>query len=143
MRTDDMHSMLQEISELESYITPDMSVYKSLIQSGFDNILFRGSLLELLQILEEMLFIFLHGHESIQLSDDETKSIKWITSEILKTRLIKVDKLKSTDAEVGRLEEEAQQTKFIFKTVVPENDMLNQDSDFEEEFSQRSGFQTT
>ena len=71
-----MHSMLQEISELESYITPDMSVYKSLIQSGFDNILFRGSLLELLQILEEMLFIFLHGHESIQLSDDETKSIK-------------------------------------------------------------------
>ena len=143
MRTDDMHSMLQEISELESYITPDMSVYKSLIQSGFDNILFRGSLLELLQILEEMLFIFLHGHECIQLSDDETKSIKWITSEILKTRLIKVDKLKSTDVEVGRLEEEAQQTKFIFKTVVPENDMLNQDSDFEEEFSQRSGFQTT
>ena len=46
MRTDDMLSMLQEISELESYITPDMGVYKSLIHSGFDNIMFRGTLLD-------------------------------------------------------------------------------------------------
>ena len=54
-----------------------------------------------------MLFIFLHGHEAIQLSDDETKSNDRMTLGILKTRLIKVDKLKSTDAEISKQEEEA------------------------------------
>lgn len=74
MHTDDTPGMLQELSELECFLTPEMNVYKNLLQTGFDQLLFRNHFLDTLQILEEMLFITMHDKEPFRYTDEEIKS---------------------------------------------------------------------
>lgn len=57
--------MLKELNELEIYITPDMAVYKCLIDSGFSYFLFKGGLINSLIVLEELLEFAIAGEEPI------------------------------------------------------------------------------
>ena len=94
LHTDDMLGMIKELAELELYVTPDMNVYKNLVQTGFDQMLFKPGFLSHLLILEELLYLVMHGVEPSRLTEEQTK-------DILGTSLIKVDKLVSTEAGVS------------------------------------------
>lgn len=73
LHTDDMLGMIRELYELEIYITPDMNVYKNLIQTGFDQMLFKPKFLNSLLVLEELLYMVIHGVEPNNLSEEQTK----------------------------------------------------------------------
>jgi hypothetical protein len=73
LHTDDMMGMLRELQELEHTITPDMSVYKNVIATGFDHILFKPGFLSNLLVLEELLYMVTHGIELNRLTEEQTK----------------------------------------------------------------------
>ena len=73
LHTDDMMSMLRELQELEQTITPDMNVYKNVISTGFDHILFKPGFLSNLLVLEELLYMVTHGIELNRLTEEQTK----------------------------------------------------------------------
>jgi hypothetical protein len=53
LHTDDMNSFLNELQELEQLISPDMYIYKNIMESGLDCLLFKDNLLSQLIVLEE------------------------------------------------------------------------------------------
>lgn len=113
-------NMLRELQELEQTITPDMNVYKNVISTGFDHILFKPGFLSNLLILEELLYMVTHGIELNRLTEDQTKGRPPVMSDILKTKLIKIDKTGTT--EVGHSEhkdedESHPRTKIIIKKL--------------------------
>lgn len=55
--------MLNELSELEIYMTPFSQVHKNLIESGFTFFMFKEKFIRYLIILEEMLHIAMFGPE--------------------------------------------------------------------------------
>lgn len=73
LQMDDTLSMFNELRELEIYITPDMNVYKNLILTGMDQIMFKQEFILKVQLLEEMLFMALNGSQPINLSEEQTK----------------------------------------------------------------------
>jgi tetratricopeptide (TPR) repeat protein len=68
--TDDRIGMLNQISELELYLTPDMGVYKCLIISGFVHFLFKGGLIPYMVALEELLQFAMMGEEPFILDSE-------------------------------------------------------------------------
>jgi hypothetical protein len=65
--------LFNELSELEIYVTPDMNVYKNLILTGMDHLLFRKGLLSTIQVIEEAVYIALNGFQAFDLSEEQTK----------------------------------------------------------------------
>lgn len=55
--------MLRQIAELEVYLSPEMAVYKSLMNSGFSYFLFKGNLINSMIVLEELLQYSVTGDE--------------------------------------------------------------------------------
>jgi hypothetical protein len=55
--------MLRHIAELEIYLSPEMAVYKCLISSGFIYLLFKGSLINSMIVLEELLQFSVTGED--------------------------------------------------------------------------------
>ena len=55
--------MMVQLNELETYITPDMNVYSSLVETGFGNMLFSTyrDFLRDVTILEEFIEITIEG----------------------------------------------------------------------------------
>lgn len=94
---DDPVSMFKELAELEIYLTPDMNVYKNLIATGLDQLIFRNNLLPTIQLIEDVVYSAIHGKQKIDLSEGQTASILRLL-DILKSSLIKIDKVASTDA---------------------------------------------
>ena len=66
-------SMFNELRELEIYVTPDMNVYKNLILTGMDQIMFKQEFILKVQLLEEMLYMALNDSQPISLSEEQTK----------------------------------------------------------------------
>ena len=56
--------MINQLIELEILISPEMNVYKNIIESGFEKFLFKNDFLKLLVVLEEFLHIMLLGSDS-------------------------------------------------------------------------------
>lgn len=73
LHLDDTLGMIKELYQLELFITPSMNVYKNLVQTGFDQILFKKDFLQNLLTLEEMLYLVMHGHDSLKLTEEQTK----------------------------------------------------------------------
>lgn len=119
LHLDDMLGMIRELYELELFITPNMNVYKNLVQTGLDQLLFKKGFLEQLLILEEMLYIVMHGTEPFKLSEVQTKGNYRLITAILKTKLVKIDKLYSTDvvAHSEMREELPHKTRILMKKV--------------------------
>ena len=71
-----MISVIQELYELEVYIRPEMNVYKNLLLTGLDQLLFKKDFLKNIHILEELLYMVMNGgNQSISLTDEQTNSI--------------------------------------------------------------------
>jgi hypothetical protein len=73
LHLDDTLSMFNELRELEIYVTPDMNVYKNLILTGMDQIMFKQEFILKVQLLEEMLYMALNDSQPISLSEEQTK----------------------------------------------------------------------
>ena len=73
LQLDDTLSMFNELRELEIYVTPDMNVYKNLILTGMDQIMFKQEFILKVQLLEEMLYMALNDSHPINLSEEQTK----------------------------------------------------------------------
>lgn len=50
-----------------------MNVYKNLISTGMDQLMFKQDFLMKIQLLEEMLFVALNGHQSNEMTEEQTK----------------------------------------------------------------------
>ena len=74
--------MLRELAELEISITPDMAVYKNLVETGFELLLFKPGFLECVLILEEVIHVLLQGTDSF-VNKKEAKEAKEAKSPIL------------------------------------------------------------
>lgn len=72
---DDTLAMFAELRELEIYLTPEMNVYKNLLMTGMDQIMFKREFIIKVQLLEEMLYMALNGTQPISLTDEETRGI--------------------------------------------------------------------
>lgn len=70
LQTDDRVGMLRHLAELEIYLAPDMAVYKCLISSGFIYFLFKGSLINSMIVLEELLQFSVTGEEPTILNSE-------------------------------------------------------------------------
>lgn len=73
LHLDDTLSMFNELRELEIYVTPDMNVYKNLILTGMDQIMFKQEFILKVQLLEEMLYMALNDSQPINLSEEQIK----------------------------------------------------------------------
>ena len=73
LQLDDTLSMFNELRELEIYITPNMNVYKNVILTGMDQIMFKREFILKVQLLEEMLYMALNDSQPINLSEEQTK----------------------------------------------------------------------
>lgn len=73
LHMDDALTMFNELRELEVYVRPDMNVYKNLITTGMDQLMFKGDFLLKVQLLEEILYIALNGTQPLALTEDQTK----------------------------------------------------------------------
>lgn len=71
--SDDMTGVLRELYELEVFITPEMNVYKNLIESGFDQMLFRPRFLNHLVVIEEIICRVAYGKEVFDLTPEKCK----------------------------------------------------------------------
>lgn len=94
---DNILAMIKQLEELELYLTPDMNVYKNLLASGMDQMLFKQEFLSKIFILEELLYIVMNGKPPATPKEDTIKGSLGITTEILKSRLLGSDKMASTD----------------------------------------------
>lgn len=65
--------MLRHIAELEIYLSPEMAVYKCLMSSGFVYFLFKGSLINSMIVLEELLQFSVTGEEPTVLGSEEAE----------------------------------------------------------------------
>ena len=61
IHTDDMIGLLYELLELEQFLTPEMYVYKNIMETGLDSFLFKGNTLQYLIVLEEVMYSILVG----------------------------------------------------------------------------------
>lgn len=73
LQTDDRIGMLRNLAELEVYLAPDMAVYKNLINSGFMFFLFKGSLINSMIVLEELLQFSITGEEPRVLDTEQAE----------------------------------------------------------------------
>jgi hypothetical protein len=73
LHLDEPLKMFNELQQLQIYITPDMNVYKNLISTGMDQLMFKQDFLMKIQLLEEMLFVALNGHQSNEMTEEQTK----------------------------------------------------------------------
>lgn len=71
---DDALSLFNELQELEIYVTPDMNVYKNLIMTGMDQLMFKHEFIGKVQLLEEMLYIALNGTQPVTMTNSQIKS---------------------------------------------------------------------
>ena len=69
---DNMLAMVQQVAELELYLCPNMNVYKNLLGTGLDQMLFKRGFIPKILILEELLAIVLHGKTPTSLTEDQT-----------------------------------------------------------------------
>ena len=70
-KTSDMINMMLQLQELETFITPDMSVYNSLIETGFSHLLFAAypNFLTDVTMIEELIEIVVNGLQVEQTND--------------------------------------------------------------------------
>ena len=70
-QTSDMINMMLQMSELELYVTPDMSVYNSIIETGFSYLMFgeNPSFLQEIKIIEEFIEQTINGLQIKQSSE--------------------------------------------------------------------------
>lgn len=61
LHTDDMIGMFTELLELEHFLSPEMYLYKNIMETGLDCFLCKGSILNHLIVLEEVLYCILVG----------------------------------------------------------------------------------
>ena len=73
LHMDNMLAMVKQLAELELYLCPNMNVYKNLLATGIDQLLFKQGFIPKVLILEEMLAMAIHGKASTTLSEDQTK----------------------------------------------------------------------
>lgn len=68
-----MLKMMTELAELELYLCPNMNVYKNLLTTGIDQILFKKGFIPKVLILEELIYMVMHGKTPVSLTEDDTK----------------------------------------------------------------------
>lgn len=140
LRMDNMLAMFKQLAELELYLCPNMNVYKNLLATGFDQPLFKDGFIPKALILEELLFMVMNGRTPSNLTEEETKGRR-PSAEILKTRLIKMDKLSSTDA--GHFSEAVEEVNrphiIIRKIEVDRNSYQEFESDADTPLSGKGG----
>ena len=71
LMVDDPMVMFKQVAELEIYITPDMNVYKNIIATGLDQLLFRKGLLPTILQIEEVAFMVIHGQPPAIMNDEQ------------------------------------------------------------------------
>lgn len=73
LHMDNMLAMVQQLAELELYLCPNMNVYKNLLATGLDQLLFKRGFLPKVFILEELLALAMNGKAPTALTEDQTK----------------------------------------------------------------------
>jgi hypothetical protein len=73
LKLEDTIEMLNEVTEMEIYIEPHMNVYKNIILTGMDCLMFKPTFIPMAQILEEFLFTAANGESPLMLSDSQMK----------------------------------------------------------------------
>jgi hypothetical protein len=70
-KTSDMINMMLQLQELESFITPDMNVYNSLVETGFSTLMYNGhsNFLNEIMVLEEFIEQTVNGLEVKQTTE--------------------------------------------------------------------------
>ena len=73
-QTSDMINMMLQLLELETFLTPDMNVYNSLVETGFSFLLFGTyrSFLTDITIVEEFIELSIKGLQVQQTSEFST-----------------------------------------------------------------------
>lgn len=61
IHTDDMIGLFTELMELEHFLSPDMYLYKNIMETGLDCFICKGNILHYLIVLEEVLYCVLVG----------------------------------------------------------------------------------
>ena len=61
IHTDDMIGLFTELQELEHFLSPEMYLYKNVMETGLDCFLCKGNILHYLIVLEEVLYCVLVG----------------------------------------------------------------------------------
>ena len=66
-----MINMMVQLLEMETFITPDMNVYNSLVETGFSYLIFgtQGSFLSELAVVEEFIELTINGLQVKQSSE--------------------------------------------------------------------------
>lgn len=72
LRMDNMLAMFKQLAELELYLCPNMNVYKNLLATGLDQLLFKRGFIPKVLILEELLHLVMHGKNPTNLTEAQT-----------------------------------------------------------------------
>ena len=75
LHMDNMLAMVRQLAELELYLCPSMNVYKNLLGTGFDQLLFKPGFIPKILILEEILYLVMHGKTPTNLTEEQTNGI--------------------------------------------------------------------
>lgn len=73
LQMDNMLGMMQQVSELELYLCPNMNVYKNLLSTGLDHALFKSGFIPRVLILEELLYQVMHGKNPSNLTAEQSQ----------------------------------------------------------------------